>query len=254
MSRSSAEEKDFQFPVALKKFYWAAIVAATLMIAAYIANFAFETLRFSGDPDDWGVFGDYIGGTLGTFFGFAAFVGVLVTIAIQRQQLEHARKQAYLDELQRFLSDTAARIDVMLNREVEVGQVRLLQRFANANRRVTLHSLIASVGNVKAGMLDTQQVDQSALQAAIEDITTELPVLLAELEFIAVCMRTYCGRGGDSDIVKLYRLRYNHLVGWLYIADLSRNEAVMSQFPISEFVEQMKRVSGARQKAAGPQS
>ncbi len=238
--------------LALKKFYWSIVLACAFIVIAYIANFfSPDAVGFSNDPDDWGVFGDYIGGTIGTFFAFAAFVAVLVTVAIQREQLDHARKQASLDELQRFLSNTAMRIDEMLHRELSVGQVLLLQRFANVTQRVTLLSLIASVGSVKAGMLDEGQVDHSAFQSAIEDIKAELPLLATDLEFLSICMRTYAHRGGDDDIVKLYRLRYNHVVGWLHIGGLSLNENIVSQFPVDEFVDQAKRLRKAKSAAAG---
>jgi hypothetical protein len=243
MRNTTAEKKQgFRFPAALWKASVAVILFSTIMVTAYMVTFATEKPRLSKNPSDWGVFGDYVGGTLGAFFGFAAFVGVLVTIAIQRQQLDHARKQAYLDELQRLLSSAAERISETLNREIEVGHMLSLQRSKKIDRRVTLFSMIAGVGYVGAEMLAAKDVDQAALKAAIEDIGTELPLLATDLEYLAICMRTYQHRGGDSDIVNLYRLRYHHVVGWLRLGNFALSDTIVSQFPIQEFVQQMKTV------------
>jgi len=233
---------DLALSPSLKRLCIAIAIGSVLVVAAYILKFSNAQLQLSGSPADWGVFGDYLGGTLGTFFGFAAFIGVLVTIAIQREQLNQARKQAYFDELQRFLSNAAERVDAMLDRELKLGPTSPLQSFANAGRRVTLLSLIASVGYVKAGALDKKKLNEGTLEAAIDVVSTEVPPLATDLEYMAVCMQIYQQRGGDSDIVKLYRLRYSGVVGWLYIAGLLRNEAVNSQFPVQDFVEQMTKL------------
>ena len=77
---------DLSLPVTLRKFYVGVVLGSGLMVAAYVVNFSAKSFQFSSHPGDWGVFGDYIGGTLGTVFGFAAFIGVLVTIATLRVQ------------------------------------------------------------------------------------------------------------------------------------------------------------------------
>ncbi len=43
------------------------------------------------------LFGDYVGGTLGAAYGFLAFIGVLFTIELQRQHIEHGKKQAHIE-------------------------------------------------------------------------------------------------------------------------------------------------------------
>jgi hypothetical protein len=48
-----------------------------------------------------------------------AFIGVLITVELQRRQLELQRHQLTLDELMRLSRDLAAAIDEILNRPIE---------------------------------------------------------------------------------------------------------------------------------------
>lgn len=72
-----------------------AVIAPILVVLAYVLVFAHDPM--SDRPGDWAEFGEYIGGTLGAFYGFLAFVGVLATIRIQQSQ-------SNLDDMQRLIA------------------------------------------------------------------------------------------------------------------------------------------------------
>lgn len=64
-----------------KTAYAISIVLFVISLASYFINFRNHPI--SDSPGDWGVFGDYVGGTVSAIFGFASFVALLYTILIQ---------------------------------------------------------------------------------------------------------------------------------------------------------------------------
>lgn len=60
------------------------------IISLYFENFSGE---LSPKNDDWGTFGDYVGGVLNPVFGLLSFSALLVTISIQSKELKEAREQ-----------------------------------------------------------------------------------------------------------------------------------------------------------------
>ena len=68
----------------------AASVSILVVVAFYVSNFS---LGLSPKADVWGQFGDYIGGTLNPILSFLALISLLVTLWVQSQSLDTARKQ-----------------------------------------------------------------------------------------------------------------------------------------------------------------
>jgi hypothetical protein len=66
-------------------------VAIAFFLILYFAHFSRFSDELSSDPQHWGLFGDYLGGTLGTVFSFLAFIGLFLTIRLQRNQLRQAQ-------------------------------------------------------------------------------------------------------------------------------------------------------------------
>jgi hypothetical protein len=94
-----------------------AVVSAVLVfivVGAYALHFGPQSgWHLSPDQEDWARFGEYVGG----IFGMLAFIGVLVTVNLQRAQLDEQRKQFGLQEIQRFAADFSKRADEILARE-----------------------------------------------------------------------------------------------------------------------------------------
>jgi len=80
---------------AIDFIYYAAAVSAGMAIILYIVNF--NSRPFSDNPEDWGVFGDFIGGTLNPIFAFFSFVLLLLNLTLQRQQLDKTEEQLELN-------------------------------------------------------------------------------------------------------------------------------------------------------------
>lgn len=83
----------------LKASLWLAAIATLLVVGIYFYNFH-GTL--SGAPQDWASFGGYIGGVLGPFYPFLAFIGLLETLRQSRLQRE---LEGILHTLHKFEKD-----------------------------------------------------------------------------------------------------------------------------------------------------
>jgi hypothetical protein len=62
----------------------AALIIFCVVAFSYFLRFGVGNYSLSKDGKDWAEFGEYMGGTLGGFFGLFAFIGLLITIAQQR--------------------------------------------------------------------------------------------------------------------------------------------------------------------------
>ncbi|WP_063339756.1 MULTISPECIES: putative phage abortive infection protein [unclassified Marinomonas] len=73
--------------------FMAASAVITFVFWIYVSNFKGE---LSTKHDEWGMFGDFIGGTLNPILSFLALIALLLTIVLQNKELEATR-----DELKR---------------------------------------------------------------------------------------------------------------------------------------------------------
>lgn len=92
-----------QNSVKLKNLNWLLAIALFLLLivlSVYIYNF---NDGISHNKNDWGVFGDFIGGTLNPLFAFLSLFAIIYTIRIQTQELEFSRKELEFtrDELEK---------------------------------------------------------------------------------------------------------------------------------------------------------
>lgn len=77
----------------LKNLNWLLYIAISLLVittSVYFFNFNYG---FSSDRNDWGTFGDFMGGTLNPLFAFLSLFAIIYTIRIQTQELEYSREE-----------------------------------------------------------------------------------------------------------------------------------------------------------------
>ena len=82
-------------PDLLTKVLIALLVAVTLMAFGVIGLYSY---RFHGslaaDQAVWGQFGDYVGGTLNPLVSSITLLGLLLTVLLQRKELQEASRDA----------------------------------------------------------------------------------------------------------------------------------------------------------------
>lgn len=190
-------------------YYIAVLVAAVAFIGAYVFHFGPSVhWRPSQEPEDWARFGEYVGGV----FGALAFIGVLVTIELQRRQLDQLSEQlrqatnkGTVDELMQLCRVLAKNIDDQLDQPLPV-----VVQLAERNFVRLAHESEDIRGLTKA-------IAISGLQRELSDITDKsadpqvlraLQRIAREMDPLAHCVEDMCRWGGSIVILNFYRERY----------------------------------------------
>lgn len=70
----------------------AVILSTVVVVSIYAVQF--HSQGFSGDPANWGVWGDYLGGTLGPILNLTTIAILVISISFQRKQIEEGRQDS----------------------------------------------------------------------------------------------------------------------------------------------------------------
>ena len=78
----------------LKALFTIFIFAVLFLVVAVIFYYLnFNEGGISSNPADWGTFGDYLGGVLNPLFGFLTLIALLITIILQKQELDKTKTE-----------------------------------------------------------------------------------------------------------------------------------------------------------------
>ena len=101
-------------------------LVAFLMLFAYFVKFSGN--GFSGKQEDWGVFGDFLGGVLNPAISLAALYWLTRSISLQKRELKESREAlidaAYSQSKQAKSSEVAAKLQ-LLSIEMEMVSTQL---------------------------------------------------------------------------------------------------------------------------------
>jgi len=211
-------------------------LAAALAIGAYVLVFAPASgYSLSTSDSTWSNFGSYVGGVLGPVFAFLAFIAVLVTVWLQAKQLEHAKRQAQLEELQRVVAAVSKIIDDLLAQPA--GSAGAASSPQNPER--TVFTVLSAAGT--AALASTPDYIVSAsnntlVRSAKDSLLLQSSSLVIELHQLVWCLTEYEREGGSLTVAKFYKSRYNAVVCWLDSIGLaSSSERVQEYFRPKEF-------------------
>lgn len=199
----------------VRRFIVGAACALTVVLAPYIWQFAIQSgFKLSVDTSVWAQFGDYLAGTLGSAFGLLAFLGVLLTLHLQAMQLDLAKKQASLDEVQRLLATISTRLDQLLDQPVEH---RFTLPSLRASPATFFHALSAGGGALLTTSSDWLRQALGATTAEEAKRALESPAgrVGIEIDQLAWCLGEYRKMGGAPEVVIFYKRRYGAIACWL---------------------------------------
>lgn len=226
-------------------FYWLlglALVTTVFVQGLYLYKFGLAGSSLSSNASDWGEYGDYLGGTLGTYFGFLAFIGVLFTVVLQSQQLDHSRKQSKLDEIQRFVAHAASKADAFLQQPPKNPPEKLKWMLQGRELPQSIHDLLFAAVNLHFGHRGA--IPEEAAPAVLEDLMTclrrETAIIVIELQHLAGALDVYAAHDGSPEIAALYKDRYKTEVGGLQLLGLLSSERVASYFDSQAMSELMR--------------
>lgn len=169
-----------------------AFAAALIAVAGYVAMFHNTT---AGGVEQWGQFGDYLGGVVNPIVGLATVVLVVITLRVTRdeadftrkemaQQLDHLRKQAILGDMHKRLEGLMAEWE----RRVTETAPANLQRTSFGTKGVSITNMsireMLEDGDFRKKLLDRRAAHNGPskfFESSLTPIAHALVPLLSEL-------------------------------------------------------------------------
>ena len=217
-------------------FFFAAVFAFGFVVWMYFHHFAPHSYGLSARQEDWAAFGEYVGGTLGGVFGLFAFIGVLITIVLLREQLDFLRQQSTRDELQRLMGAIVSKIDdilVIMPSHVPHTLATRLQRKGVTS--ITVGHLIQGGGTAAICPRDDYIVAASSddlLNAVKPMLSLDAENLGIEFDSLAQTMEAYLGAGGSAEVEGIFNRRVQKYAMWLDAMGFSLSDRVKQHFQL----------------------
>jgi hypothetical protein len=197
-------------------------LSAIAVQVVYWYKFAFkfgEWFTLSSDPAVWGQYGDYVGGLLNPIFSSLAFSGLVVTIVLQARQIDDAKRNAELEEMQRVQSTIAARIDHLLSSAIIVNTQDYHDLIRFAENPQTVFELIASLGTMALSEPNTHWSKWLWSDATADGLRKVLGAqtipLRLEFESLSYMLAKYAEHEGSQVVIDFYKYRFTAVLVWL---------------------------------------
>jgi hypothetical protein len=193
----------------MKRLLIALGAAAAVLVGAYMVRFAQAAhWQPSQNTEDWARLGEYVGGV----FGVLAFIGVLITIELQRKQLDQLSEQlrqatnkGTVDELMQLCRVLAKNIDDRLDQPLPT-----VVHLAERNFVRLAHESEDIRGLTKAIAIPGLQRELSDItdKSADPQVLRALQRIAREMDPLAHCVEDMCKWGGSLVILNFYRERH----------------------------------------------
>lgn len=205
----------------MKNLRGLAIAAFIIMISvlcSIIAQFGFSP---DSPIEQWGAFGDFMGGTLNPIFAFLSFICLLMTIVLQNTELKETRK-----EFTRVANANEQQLSLISNQQQKDDTYKVIQKVTerlnknyNENRfkekTLSLHKIILGGADYNKNLdfkilyeacLDTNSNDYKIIKYIEKDLFL-LKDLLENYDKL-----TNLETGKPNPLVNFYRNEYSELV------------------------------------------
>lgn len=183
-----------------------AVLIALLVVGVYFGTFGAGFTGLSHHSERWGQFGEYVGGSLGAFFGFLAFIGVLVTLRSQRAQAD-------LDEIQRLIAKTSDRIDQILHSQpLQMDTLRI----DRGERTTTFDDFrsLAAIALVE-GLIPEAEKKASRIEEGQRYLRYEWTRLHMEFSLLTNLLIKYAESGGSKTVSSAYQSQHQLTVAYM---------------------------------------
>ena len=126
--------------------------------------------KLSDDPDKWGTFGDYLGGTLNPIISFLALIGLLYTIHQQAQEMKATR-----DELERTAEQQSRQSEIFNLQQFESTFFSLLEQHNKAIERINVESINKSIYKLLQTIY-TNKIDRITTYKPSKELSNSLAI------------------------------------------------------------------------------
>jgi hypothetical protein len=213
-----------------------AIAALIIAVGLYVEWFGRPAgFRLSAHAEDWSRFAEYLGGTLGPVYGLLAFLGVLMTVLMQRTQMADMRAQAEQQGLQQVLGTLSDKLDETLRAPPERKPGKAADLVIGTGQLGSLRALL-SVAGCLALLKDAEIQATPAHDHRIAEIrglvAPEVGTLNRELGQLVQCLKEYLAAGGSASIRFYYLDRYTPVVGYVAALKFPITDEVMHAFDL----------------------
>lgn len=181
-------------------------------------------------------FGAYLGGVLGPIYGLLAFIGALITILLQRRQIDDLRAQSNQQPIQQLLATVSERIDHILRAAPLVKPPEDMRFFDM--EVVTVRQLLRAGAYIRSiaegGKLEIRPRYKEVLPKVLLSLSIDAQELASEFQQLITCLDAYGAAGGTPALDEFYKARYAEVVGYLSELDFLRSVRVAERFPASQ--------------------
>ena len=197
-----------------RRVFWPYLLVALLVgVVCWVLLVGLYFHRFPGGlserPEDWGVFGEYVGGVLGSIFAFASFIAVLVALYENRAQAAEERRARGIETMMTAFTRIIERVSTIVQ-DLRYERTRVTP--------VGLVSASATVDEVR-GRDAFRAIFQQALKAPhLHDASTREPNVD---RYVALMKKLDADWGYQLGVY--FRL-INHLFTFIDLAELPFEE------------------------------
>jgi hypothetical protein len=236
-------------------FIAVAVLAFFLCVAAYAFKFGWPVhFAWSTDPEDWEHFGAYLGGTLGPIYALLAFVGVLMTVALQRRQIDDLRAQSTQQALQQLLATVSTKIDDTLRAPPTITTPETFKFLKDRWNAVSVERLLSVGGRmvVQLAEQNPEALKHSNWVPEIKDyIGPEANALCREMDQLIGCLESYLSAGGSESIEAFYIARYAKVVTYLSALEFKVTSRVAQRFGLTAKTQSSPAPASSPQPGSG---
>lgn len=200
--------KEFIDDKSVRKLLLVALIPFAICTLTYFVRFCIVLkLPISPNQGDWGTFGDFVGGILNPIYAFLAFVGVVYTVLLQKDQIEIMKTQQKLGELQQLILGVSSAIDKVLYEQkhrykgIETPVFNLLRAVSNDSARLEIEP-----------NLPIKDVYRDIRVSILNLIEYDLVYIQEQLAHLTWCIEAYKDSKGSDDIEGFYIGKYRGAV------------------------------------------
>ena len=226
----------------LRRLLFLFVLINLFVLIIYFARFGRGNwFNFSKDQQDWAHFGTYYGGLMGPFVGLLAFIGIFITILLQMKQLELAKQQVEIQEMQRVLASVSAQIDQMLTIVPTYFDAESWIAFPGAPRSLGNHIAELGAEFLKRNMAGYTSAPSGAFKSVLRDIALNVNAVALEFYSLGWTLEKFQKAGGSETMVEFYKFRYRMTIVYLEAMDaIDATSRIRNVIDIAELTQQVK--------------
>lgn len=226
----------------LRRLLFLVVLANCFALIIYFARFGWENwFNFSKDQQDWAHFGTFYGGLMGPFVGLLAFIGIFFTIQLQKEQLELAKQQVEIQEMQRVLASVSAQIDQMLTIVPTYFDAESRLAFPGAPRSLGNHIAELGAEFLNRNMAGCTSAPSGAFKSVMQDIALSVNAVALEFQSLGWTLEKFKEAGGSETMVEFYKFRYRMTIIYLEAMDaIDATSRIRNVINTVELTQQVK--------------